>query len=275
MGKKLSLFMALALTVLSLPVQADYKDVIIADSPEAYYRFEDPNAGNGCEDTMGNHPAGYLGYITLTPNGWDPSLGKAATFYGTSNGSAVSVSGGNTSGLELTTMSIEFLISAPLGTDYNRIFQHNDGSTAGPGIFEGLGSGEQIGVEGANSTWYTPYSGTDVFDQGWHQVVVSWAANVDSNTVETWYVDGALAASRVTAGLLDYSGLQSWSSPIIGSNGNPGYLYNGFVGTLDEVSIYDYELSAAQVLDHYLAIPEPMTITLLGLGGLLMRRRKQ
>ena len=45
MGKKLSLFMALALTVLSLPVQADYKDVIIADSPEAYYRFEDPNAG--------------------------------------------------------------------------------------------------------------------------------------------------------------------------------------------------------------------------------------
>ena len=172
-------------------------------------------------------------------------------------------------------MSIEFLVKGSLGTNYDRIYSHNDGGNGGSAVMGGLGSGEQIGVVGCGTTWYTPYSGTDVFDDNWHHVVVTFDLNVDSNTVEAWYVDGAFAASTVQTGLLDYSGLQSWSSPMIAAAGNPGYPYNYLVGTLDEVAIYGYALDETTVAAHYAELPEPMTIALLGLGGVLLRRRKR
>ena len=143
MSKKLIFCIVLGLAVVAQA--GPYSNAVIADNPMAYYQFEDATSGDGdvCADTMGNHPAAYisdtnqLNDVVLSANSWGAQMGNAATFAGTSgngNGTGVGIQGGNTSGLELTTMSIEFLIKGSLGTNYDRIFQHNDGSNAGPGI---------------------------------------------------------------------------------------------------------------------------------------------
>ena len=67
--------------------------------------------------------------------------------------------------------------------------------------------------------------------------------------------------------------------PIVGSAGNiivnPDYM---FKGDLDEVRVYDEGLSSDAIAAIYNAgpvdVPEPMTMLLLGLGGLLIRRKK-
>ncbi|MFA5422467.1 MAG: PEP-CTERM sorting domain-containing protein [Phycisphaerae bacterium] len=48
--------------------------------------------------------------------------------------------------------------------------------------------------------------------------------------------------------------------------------YTGAVG--DVIDIYDYAVSAVTPIGSVTVTPEPMTIALLGLGGLLLRRRK-
>jgi hypothetical protein len=255
--------MALALAVISF-AQQDYRDVVIGDDPVAFYEFEDSSSGDGdmCADTMGNHNAVYISDanqgrdVTLAPNSWSSILGNAATFYGSSgggNGTGVAISGGNASGLELQTMSVEFLIKAPFNQyTYQRIYSHADGQTPCPEIYGGLGDARQIAVDSNSGTWYTNYASSPVFDNQWHHVVVTMDYNsVTDQTVMKWYYDGGLVDTSTQAGGYDYSGLASWSDPMIGANGNPGYLYNGFVGTLDEVATYDYALSDAQVLAHH------------------------
>ena len=48
---------------------------------------------------------------------------------------------------------------------------------------------------------------------------------------------------------------------------------NYFKGAIDDVRIYDRALSSEEVGQLY-TVPEPATMILLGLGGLLIRKRK-
>jgi lysophospholipase L1-like esterase len=74
-------------------------------------------------------------------------------------------------------------------------------------------------------------------------------ANFDANCIKTLYLDGTLISSLVaTKGL-------SWPSNrlTIGAEGTRGYLYNEYIGDMDDFAIYDGILDAADVVAHYAA----------------------
>ena len=95
-------------------------------------------------------------------------------------------------------------------------------------------------------------TGVSANDGAWHQIVLSWRAS-DGQT--QLYKDGKLA----------YSGTLAAGSPIVGSGGavvlgqdqdtvGGGFQSSqAFLGDLDEVSLYDRVLGAAEVAAHYAA----------------------
>jgi hypothetical protein len=287
MSKKL-IFVCLAIAAVawSLPARANYASTVMASNPLAFWQFEDGASSDGspCADTTGNHNATYRNKGSVSSGIPDISLGpgqvgNAATFNGSSggNGNFIDIPGGNTSGLEFTTGSLEFWFKANPSSNYARPLQHNDGSgdPYGWGCMVGLSNPNQIGVFGCDTTWYTPYGDHPVENNQWHYIVVTYSYNSGSNTTtETWYNDSTMEATTTESGSLTYP--SSSNDPIIGAEGNQGYIWNGMTGTLDEVAIYNYALSQAQVNSHYAAgIPEPATIALLSLGGLTLLRRKR
>ncbi|HAL45813.1 MAG: hypothetical protein A2Y12_14325 [Planctomycetes bacterium GWF2_42_9] len=83
------------------------------------------------------------------------------------------------------------------------------------------------------------------------------------------YLDGSYYASGNC-----YGTLTGYSTPVtVGALLNYGSPYNCFTGLIDDVRIYNYALSANEVAELY-TIPEPTTIGLFGLAGLLSRIKR-
>ena len=101
--------------------------------------------------------------------------------------------------------------------------------------------------------------------QEWHHA----AGTYDGSTVKI-YSDGYLVDSIATTGPIGKG-----SNPLIfgGMSDGSGGMTAGFEGWLDDVRIYDRALTAEEIRE-IVIFPEPGTIALLGLGGLLLRKRK-
>src|SRR6185312_2961558 len=78
-------------------------------------------------------------------------------------------------------------------------------------------------------------------DGSWHYVVAT-----QSSDGMKLYVDGALVGTNPQTAAQSYSGY--WR---IGGDQTWGSTSPYFTGTLDEVAVYNTELTAAQVSDHY------------------------
>ena len=85
------------------------------------------------------------------------------------------------------------------------------------------------------------------------------------------YLDGDLAFS-LTTGVPASQYSANGHSVLIGNR--PACGNCGWYGALDEVRIYDEALTKAQI-EAVMAIPEPATMLVLGLGGLVLVRRKR
>ncbi len=111
------------------------------------------------------------------------------------------------------------------------------------------------------------------YDDGqWHNAVFAVADNAGSWTYQQLYVDGVLR-SNTTAN----ASIAAWPTMhLIGGNGT-----TSFLGAIDEVSIYDRQLTPTEVMDLYNAgsaapVPIPATAWLFGscLAGLGYLRRR-
>lgn len=80
---------------------------------------------------------------------------------------------------------------------------------------------------------------------GWHHFAATFD---DPHDTFNLYVDGVLAASATTTSSISYSGLGS--NTVIGRHGNAGTTRD-FTGTIDDVQIYSYVISATDVARLY------------------------
>lgn len=101
---------------------------------------------------------------------------------------------------------------------------------------------------------------SNTFDNEWHHI-----AGVYDGTQYTLYIDGVQDGPSVLA-----SGpIAAWSDPLTFGARSTKY----FDGWIDDVRIFDDAQTQAQIQE-WAGVPEPMTIAILGLGGLLIRRRR-
>ena len=145
----------------------------------------------------------------------------------------------------------------------------------------GPGQGDTGAVRPHYSFANTPVSlttqGANVLgiDTTYH-VVTTWDATDPNNNNGKIYFDGQLVLEGNVTGNVPAAGDTGDNAIYIGRDDRENRPSNFII---DEVALYDYPLTAAQVQSHYNIgiVPEPSSATLLGLAGsvlLLFRRRR-
>ncbi len=106
--------------------------------------------------------------------------------------------------------------------------------------------------------------GVNINDGQWHHV-----AGVYDGTQYILYVDGVQDGPAVLAtGLIAQTTSHKFTIGAFERSGDVSKFYDGYI---DDVRVYNEALDAAAI---QAIVPEPATIALLGLGALLLRRRR-
>jgi hypothetical protein len=258
------LIICLALT--GLAWASAYSEAVIADGPLSYFQFEDAASadGNSCADTMSLTTAVYRNRGTekapISLIASRPGLGQAAEFHGTesSNGNFVDVQDNGYSGDLLTdaNMTIEMWMNTTAdSSNYPTVVNYHDFS-GGPTLSFGNYTGPPVQtfqpfVTACGSTWYAWPPGI-LGDGDWHHYAVTFAYDSDANetTAEIW-MDAESKGTHAFTGQIVPNTTDIWKNILLGAGGNPYYVFNGYVGLMDEVAIYDYALSEVQIETHY------------------------
>ena len=251
-----------------------YTNAILADNPIHYYRFEETHTQQPAKDAVGGAPNGdQPGTFTPGVTAGQPSasslLGNTAQFDGSSQ---ALVDLGTPFHPASGAISIEAWVNldADAPADFLSIVARWDGSyeldvnnTSGA-----LGDGRLNLVTRNDGTNAFGIAGSnDPMSMGeWHHVV-----GVFENGMLEVFVDGQSVGTGDTG---EVASLQDAGTTLfIGSN-RDGSSFN-WKGFIDEVAFYDYALTELQVESHFLAVPEPATLSLLGLGGMMFRRQRR
>lgn len=252
-----------ALVLLALwtpPVSANiiYSSVVLADNPIGYYRLGESPAQTTAQDSSPFARNGtYNGVVTRgVPGAIVDDPNTAAAFAG----GFVGIPGGPFN--LANSFSLEAWVLNNNTTALGRIIANGQPGALGYGL----------GVLTDGRLRFTTYGILDydsnvvvTRDGNYHHVVVTFDSGNDVN----FYLDGVLRQTVLGT-------LPARSSPFDLTIGrNPVGVLEPWNGSIDEVAIYSYVLSGAQVQNHFqagiTAIPEPASLTLFGLGtiGLL------
>jgi hypothetical protein len=253
----------ISVALTAVPVPGGYPGQVFGSGPIAYYRLDETNGSKVCNDFMyGNN--GLYNSTTLQVPGYsalDPDT--AASFSGL-NSYVGSISGTAINFTGHTNFSLEAWVNAPAGqNDEATIIAKGIGPNnttrteqfsldVAAGVYRFFtSSGNQPIVEvdalsGPNGTWQ-------------HVVGVYDDQNVLGNGTNMFiYVNGVLEGTGKTraAGLNATATQVSIGSKRTGNDPN----YDGTLeGTIDEVAVYGYPLSAATIQAHYGAAYGPNT----------------
>jgi hypothetical protein len=220
-----------------------YWQEVLADSPQAYWRLDEPVGSTVAHDiTASQYHGTYVGGVTLNvPGAIAHDSDTAAQF------------DGNTAWVDAKNIfqfagkvpfTLEAWVKPTLDTNYRAWLSRNDSSgppsegylayiDPGGGIFsfQRVDSGTKITAAG----------GTNATSGAWAYVVVVYDPNVGSIV----YVNGQAGPTTTN----DVSLAGATSDFTIGAQNVGGAAW--FLGAIDEVAVYNYALSAARILVHY------------------------
>jgi len=278
------------LAMVAIPAQvmaSTYSDTVLADNPLGYWRL--------------GESSGTTAYDAVTPGGEDLTIGSGVTLgvtgaltnsSGGDTDTAVTFATGNIQGSSATkfdfTASTSFTAEAWLKTtnDGDAQFFLSTWTSNTSGFFLGLfnrgGTGGRLTLgaqindtDGKSLGAFGDATTPDLADGKWHHVALTRDHTGTQNIASMGlFVDGVKLTS------LNVYGNSTLTAGIDGSflrlgNRDGGLHYNG---SMDEAAIYDSKLSDAEILEHHtVGVPEPATMSLLGIGGLLalVRRRRK
>jgi Zn-dependent metalloprotease len=222
------------------PPATSYRDTVLGDSPALYWRLGEASGTNANDETANNRDGTYVG---------SPTLGVAGAIAGDSdtavdvNGSSQYISSTYSPFVNGTVRTFEGWAYRDTSANYDALF----GGTGTPytnSLFLRLGFGNQnvefqADIAGSTTTWTGAWPGNGQW--------VHWALvfNEAANSVEL-FINGASQGAQplfqqynAAAGNFEAG---AWTG-----GGDP------FDGRMDEVAVYEYALSAQQILEHYLA----------------------
>ena len=217
------------------PPKATYADIVKADNPIAYWRFED--LSSAAIDEIGSND-GTLGSGSTNGSAIVKNSLQSAKFDGASD-SAITVSYDSSLKPTGDKLSIETWINTTDGSsDTRRIIEFENG---GPWILFGVKSG---GIRFSIDTGsVTDLDSTLLVNDGNNHYVVG---TYDGSTMRI-YIDGTEDTSASKSGNLDWT---TGDDIIIGSD-NLKQNSRTFNGNIDELAIYDFVLSTSQLSEHY------------------------
>jgi|SRR5690554_2903901 len=270
---------------LSAPALADtYSDAVLGDNPLGYWRMDGSGVNQGSDGTTLQHSDVSVNTEAAGPGGESyPGFdgGNSAVYY---NGSALDTGFSRVGdaiepdsyAYDITgAMTVEAWVKADDLDTGNRAIVANFHNTNGHRSYmlyqNGSGLRFSVSGDGSSSNLATAVTSGSLTTDEWYHVVGVFRP---SESVEL-YVNGELASS-VTSGVPDSAFVSKYAT-YIGAQWTNKNVGSWFLGSIDEVAIYDSALSDTQIKQHFDAasIPEPMTLSLLTVvGGFLMARRR-
>jgi hypothetical protein len=230
-------------------------NVLATSGLVSYWRLDEPS-GTSAADSKGTNTGTYNG---------SPSLNQASLLVGDPADASVKFDGGGTQSVSIPTLSI-------FTSSFSIELWINATDLAANGIV--------FGVHGAQSTDQSIHlrlqtSGVMLF--GYFADDLAGVRTLSAGTtyhVVATYNSGSDTSSLYINGTLDNSGAQgpfTGTSPVIsiGRWFDVGTAQDYFKGTIDDVAIYNTDLSASTVLDHYTvgsSVPAPDTVNARDFG---------
>ena len=221
---------------LPLLSSGSYRETVLKDDPEGYWRLGEPSGTNANDETANNRDGTYVNTPTLGVAGpLVDDADTATTFNGTDETVTVSDSSPFRFAGTLP-FSAEFWCNPVYGAGFGRPVSCED---------NGTGDGWSFYAHDTAGNNHVAFSrkgvelGTFV-SAGWHHIVGTY----DGTTLR-FYVDSVEGGGSPQATGASITGTGTFA---IASSGNAANFYQGSV---DEVAVYDYALSQAQVTAHY------------------------
>jgi len=266
------IFRALVALAVSWPTvaAAQYQATVLADSPVAYYRFEEVS-GTSALDSSGNGNTGTYTNGPLLAQAGLPQLGRAVSFDGINDHVVTPRTVATNFTLELW---LRTTATSPAGAQAYQgdgLVWSDVGGTANDFVLAALNDRAAFFTGNPDTT---VIGTTPLNNGGWHHVV----ATRTMGGAKQLYVDAVLQATGTTNG----SPLNALAQIMIAGNTLDSRYFEGLV---DEVAYYPTVLSLARIQAHFTAgtasqVPAfgagarlALLVTMLALGLLALRRR--
>jgi hypothetical protein len=241
--------------------EATYVEAVMGDNPLGYWRLDEASGAAVANQVSGGVAGTYVNFETA-----DYGKPGALGGFGDSNAAAgfdaydnhVAIPESVVGAIGTGAYSIEMWMKTPDVATRGDLFDYKSSTTNGDiglicSAFNGKNSLHMLSMSAV--AW--AHGSHTLANNTWYHVALT-----RSGTTMSAYVNGEL--DMTLAGAADSLG--AYGNPLwIGANtSSPTEV--SFDGTLDEVAIYGYALSADQVAAHFHGVPEPTSVMLLGSG---------